>query len=403
MSPTPLGNKDLIRALNRSLVLNTIKRFGPIARAEVARRTGLSPATVTGLTADLIEEGLVFEKAAGDSSGGRPPILLALNPRGGYVVGVKLTESQVIAALTDLEATIVAKVNRPWGGESKEEIVQVISDVISTLVAQGNIRRKQLIGLGVGLAGVVDARAGILRKSPYLPWRDLPLRDLLQSRLRLPVYLDNDVNTLTLAEKWFGAGQGVENFLVVTVGRGIGLGIVMNGQFCRGAHGGAGEFGHTLVDAHGPLCACGKRGCLEAYASDPALMREASAEGTFDHKVSTPDELAALAAEGNASAQAILGRAGAVLGRAVADLINLLDPELIILGGEGTRFGEAMFGPMRQAMGQQVMSGLSNDIQIRLESWGDDAWARGAASLVLRELFESPVHKEEIPGAATVR
>ncbi len=403
MSPTPLGNKDLIRALNRSLVLNTIKSFGPIARAEVARRTGLSPATVTGLTADLIEEGLVFEKAAGDSSGGRPPILLALNPCGGYVIGVKLTENEVIAALTDLEATVIAKVNLPWSGDSKEEIVQVISESVARLISQGNIRRKQLLGLGIGLAGVVDARAGTLRKSPYLPWLDLPLRDLLQSRLRLPVYLDNDVNTLTLAEKWFGSGQGVENFLVVTVGRGIGLGIVMNGQFYRGAHGGAGEFGHTLVDAQGPLCACGKRGCLEAYASDPALMREAARQGALSRPVSTPDELAALAAAGDSGAQAILGHAGEVLGRAVADLINLFDPELIILGGEGARSGEALFGPMRQALNQQVMSGLSKDIQIRVEPWGDDAWARGAASLVLRELFESPVHKEDIQRASPAR
>jgi predicted NBD/HSP70 family sugar kinase len=276
-------------------------------------------------------------------------------------------------------------------------------DVVATLVSQGNIRRKQLIGLGIGLAGVVDARAGMLRKSPYLPWHDLPLRDLLQSKLRLPVYLDNDVNTLTLAEKWFGAGQGVENFLVVTVGRGVGLGIVMNGQFCRGAHGGAGEFGHTLVDVHGPLCACGKRGCLEAYASDPALMREAAVEGAVGRRVTTPNELVVLSAEGDHGARAILSRAGEVLGRAVADLINLLDPELIILGGEGTRSGEALFGPMRQALGQQVMSGLSNDIQIRVEPWGDDAWARGAASLVLRELFESPVHKEENQSAVPAR
>lgn len=403
MSQTPLGNKDLIRALNRSLVLNTIKTFGPIARAEVARRTGLSPAAVTGLTADLIGEGLVFEKAAGDSSGGRPPILLALNPRGGYVVGVKVTETQVIAALTDMEATIISKVNLPWNGDSKDEFIQVIMDVVATLVSQGGIRRKQLIGVGIGLAGVVDARAGTLRKSPYLPWQDLPLRDLLQTKLRLPVYLDNDVNTLTLAEKWFGAGQGVENFLVVTIGRGVGLGIVMNGQFCRGAHGGAGEFGHTLVDEQGPLCACGKRGCLEAYASDPALMREAAVEGAVGRKVSTPNELVVLAAEGDPGALAILARAGQVLGRAVADLINLLDPELIILGGEGTRAGEALIGPMRQAFGRQVMSGLSNDIAFRVEPWGDDAWARGAASLVLRELFESPVHKEELQSAAPAR
>jgi N-acetylglucosamine repressor len=387
----------MIKALNRSIVLNTIKALGPIARAEVARRTGLSPATVTGLTADLIEEGLIFEKAAGDSSGGRPPILLALNPKGGYVVGIKLTETELIGAMTDLEATIIARETVDWNGHDFENAVKGIVELTRRLTAAAGIKKKQVIGLGIGLAGIIDARSGILRNSPYLNWNNLPVRELVQSRLRMPVYVDNDVNTLTLAEKWFGAGQEVSNFLTVTIGRGVGMGIVVNGQFYRGSTGGAGEFGHTLVDLEGPVCACGKRGCLEAYVGDPALVRfanQACREGKLSREVEKAEELVALAEAGETGARDVLEQAGFVLGHAVGSLINVLNPELIVLGGEGTRSGEWLFKPMREAIAAQVVAGMSHDTQIRVEPWGDDAWARGAASLVLHKLFEAPIQHQ---------
>jgi N-acetylglucosamine repressor len=391
----PLGNRDFIRAINRSAVLNTIKTSGPASRTDVARLTGLSAATITGITADLIAEDLVFEKASGDSRGGRRPILLAVNPRGRFVIGLKLTETQVIGALTDLEATVIAKRADPMTSHSVEQALDALSACVLALLREGGLRKKQLLGVGLGLAGIVDAERGRLRLSPYFGWRDVPLRDWLQDRLRVPVTVDNDVNTLTLAEKWFGAGQGVDHFLTLTVGRGVGLGIVVNGQFYRGAQGGAGEFGHTVIDPAGPLCDCGKRGCLETYVGDPGLMRmanEAIARGELEGPVTDTGDLVARAAAGNQAARDVFALAGDVLGRGVANLINVLNPERIIIGGEGVRAGEWLFGPMRAAVERYVMAGLSADTEIRVEPWGDDAWARGAASLVLRGLFESPVH-----------
>ena len=392
-----LGNRDFSRALNRSAVLNMIKTHGPISRAEVARRTGLSAATVTGITAELIADGLVLEKAPGDSRGGRPPILLILNPHGGYVVGLKLTENETIGALTDLEATVMAKRTTRFTDPSPERAVEALAQVVAALVTQSGMRKKQLLGVGVGLAGIVDGARGVLRQSPYFGWRDVPLRDMLQARMRVPVYIDNDVNTLTLTEKWFGAGQGIDDFLTVTVGRGIGLGIVVNGQFYRGVRGGAGEFGHTVMEPDGPLCDCGKRGCLETFVGDPGLLRmaaEAVQRGEMPGPVEGMENLIALAEEGNAGAQAVFARAGDVLGRGVANLINLFNPQRIIIGGEGVRAGDWLFGPMRASVARHVMPGLGDDTEIRIDPWGDDAWARGAASLVLRELFESPAHRE---------
>lgn len=394
MPPNPLGNRDLIRALNRSTVLTMIKTYGPIARAEIARRSGLSPATISAITAELIDENLVFEKSAGDSSGGRPPILLALNPKGGYVIGIKLTETSVTAALTDLEALVVAKRTLVLSSLIPEMVVNELAYLVSELLKERDIDKQQLFGVGVGMAGIVDAGQGVLRQSPILGWQDVHLADMLEDQIGVPVYLENDVNTLTITEKWFGAGQGVDNFLTVSIGRGVGMGIVINGQFYRGARGGAGEFGHTVVDPEGPQCECGKRGCLETFVGDLGILRAASEavdRGEIGQPVYTIEELISLATAGDMGAQDVLAKAGQVLGRSIANLINILNPQKILISGEGARAGKWLFDPMCQAVEVNVMPGLSQDTEIQIDPWGDDAWARGAAGLVLRELFESPV------------
>jgi N-acetylglucosamine repressor len=393
----PTGNRELIRAINRSHVLNAIKSYGPIGRAEIARRTKLSPATVTSISAKLISQNLVLEKSAGDSSGGRPPILLVINPKGGYVIGIKLTETHAVCALTDLEALIIAKSSLPLSGHDPVQVANDLAQMVLSFIRDQKISKKQLLGVGVGLAGIVDAERGILRQSPIYGWDNVPLRDMLQSKLHIPVYIENDVNTLTLTERWFGHGQGVDNFLTVTVGRGVGLGIVANGQFYRGQTGGAGEFGHTTINPEGPLCACGKRGCLESYVGDPGLIRsaqEAAARGELSAPVQTLDDLLSLAQTGDSGALQIFDRAGRILGIGIANLINLFNPKKIIISGEGTREGDFLFNPMRESIEQNTMPGLFDPNTVIIAPWGDDAWARGAAGLVLREVFESPIHKK---------
>jgi len=393
----PTGNRELIRAINRSHVLNAIKTYGPIGRADIARQTGLSPATVTSISAKLISQNLVLEKSAGDSSGGRPPILLVINPGGGYVVGIKLTETHAVCALTDLEALILAKSSMPLSGHDPAQVIDDLAQMVLVFLREQKIAKKQLLGVGVGLAGIVDAEEGILRQSPIYGWDNVPLRSMLQSKLRIPVYIENDVNTLTLTEKWFGHGQGVDHFLTVTVGRGIGLGIVANGQFYRGQTGGAGEFGHTTINPQGPLCACGKRGCLEAYVGDPGLIRSAQESftlGKLSAYVQDLDELLSLAQTGDTAAIQIFDQAGRILGIGIANLINLFNPKKIIISGEGTREGDFLFVPMKESVQQNTMPGLFDPQTIEIAPWGDDAWARGAAGLVLREVFESPIHKK---------
>ncbi len=267
-----------MREINRSVILNLIKTNGPISRADIANRIGLSPATVTSITGILIDEDLIFEKETGDSSGGRPPILLDLNPRGGFVIGIKLMEMQAVAALTDLNATVLQKIKSDIKSKEPREVVECLVQLVHDLIRDGGIPQERLLGVGIGLAGVVDSTRGILRKSPFLGWKDVPLRQLMQERLNVPIFLDNDVNTLTLGEKWLDDGVHVDDFIVVTVGRGIGMGIVLNGQIFRGSAGGAGEFGHLVINPEGPLCDCGNRGCLESYLGEGALLKQAQKE-----------------------------------------------------------------------------------------------------------------------------
>lgn len=382
------GNRQLIREINKSLVLNIVRDHGSISRTDIAHAAHLSLATVSGITNELIEQGLIYEHEEGTSTGGRRPIMLALNPHAGLVAGAKLTDTHLIAALTDLNADVVDRRMVPLGEDrSPEAVISVLAGELDALREAHPDR--PVLGLGVGMAGGIERRSGVVRFSPFLGWREVPLRQLLERRLGLPVVIENDVNTLTMAEKWFGSGVGVSDFLVITLGRGIGMGMVLNGQLYRGGLGGGGEFGHTTVAPDGPQCDCGKRGCLEAFVSDPALLgRMRSGIG---HDL-TMEQAVTLARQGDSVAHTIFASAGRTLGTAVANLINIFNPPLLVVGGEGARALDLMLEPLQDALQAHCFDGFFDDLRLVVEPWGDDAWARGAASLMLEELFRPTLY-----------
>lgn len=398
---SPIGSRHLIRDLNRSIVLNMIKEYEPIGRAEIARRSGLSPASITNITGDLLAEDWILETETGESSGGRRPILLELNPTSGYVIGLKVTESGVVGVLTDLTAEVLVKQEDTVQGSSPAAVAACLASQVDSLCLAAGVARADLLGVGVGLAGVVDASQGLSRHHPFLGWRDVPLGGLLQDLVHVPVYMDNDVNTLIFAERLFGRGQEVDDFLVVTIGRGVGLGMVLHGQVYSGAHGGAGEFGHTIIQKNGLLCDCGKYGCLETYVGESGLLR-AAVEYDDLSSVGSMNELIELGLAGNTSALMIFANAGEILGRGISNLINLFNPALILISGEGVRVGKMFFEPMRVAIAEHTMPVLLSDTEVLIDPWGDDAWAIGAACLVLGEVFRSPVQKG-VPRAVSQR
>ncbi len=375
--------------MNEAVILGVIHEQGPIARTDIAGITSLSPATVTGITAVLIGQGLVFEQELAQSTGGRPPVLLSINRDAGCVIGIKLTESQIIAALTDLGGETLTARTVGFVSRHPDDVLDVIADVVEELCA--GIAGRRFYGVGIGLAGAIDRRAGVCRFSPFLHWRDLPLRALLESRLNAPVVIENDVSALTLAERWFGSGAGLSDFVVVTLGRGVGLGMVLDGRLYRGGKGAGGEFGHLSVDENGPLCDCGKRGCLEALVGEQALANQLA--GALGKSTSLADG-AERARMGDAVALAIFEQAGRTLGVALAGIVNLLNPTKIIVGGEGVHTLDLLLEPMRAALATHCFDGLYDDLELIVEPWGDDAWARGAAGLVLDDLFHARLERD---------
>jgi predicted NBD/HSP70 family sugar kinase len=382
-----MAHRQLLKAINRTSILNVIKAHGSIARADIADLTHLSPAAVTGLTAELIEDGLIVEKQEGASRGGRPPILLALDSEAVCVVGIKLAEEHAALALANLNSDILAKDVILLAERDPESISDQLAKGVRGLLRATQVRSGRLLGVGVGLAGIIDSAAGVCRVSPHNGWREVPFAKLLEERLNCLVYLDNNVNSLTLMEQLYGVGQRARDFLVVTIGRGIGMGVVANGHIYRGAHGGGGELGHIVIDPDGFLCNCGNRGCLETFVAEPWLLRRAALNGL---NVTSPDELLAAAQADHPVARDVLEKAGCLLGQTMANLVNLFNPELIIVSGEGVRMGEFVFGPMRDAMQRHMFAKLAEGLEVKIEPVSDDAWARGAASLVLHKIFSVP-------------
>lgn len=386
------GSKRLLRDLNQSLVLNVIAARGPISRTEIIHQTGLPAATVTRITREFMTAGLISEGAAVESTGGRRPILLEINPTLGYVVGVKLREDSMTVAVCDLRCTAQYAIEAPLSsGATPYEAFDAISAAVERAVREAGVPRQRVLGVGIGLAGFIDFALGVCRYSAIMDWRDVELQGPLEYKLRLPVRIDNDVNTLAVAEHLFGVGREASNFVLVTIGRGIGLGLVMGGEVYRGAHGGAGEFGHTTLDLSpsAPECNCGKRGCLEAVASDFGILRAALQRDPGHHVEDTMQSLLARAQQPEVSA--IFAHAGAVLGAAIANLINIFDPKLIILAGEGVRAGDVLLQPMREAIPRHTF-GPFDQVALQVTATDEVDWARGAASLILQEVFRPPIH-----------
>ncbi len=375
------GSKELIREINASLVLAEL-RLGLVSRTELAKRTGLSLPTVSEIVADLLSAGVVEEREVGSSGGGRRPVLLGLKADAGYVIGIKLTETRVIAVLTDLSAQIVERATETVTGGDVGTVVRAVAKVVRRLG-----KSRQVYGVGVGLAGVIDRASGVVRHATYADWHDVDLADVLAKRIGLPVVVDNDVNTLVANEQWFGAGRGVSDVAVVSIGRGVGLGMVLDGRLYRGAGGGAGEFGHTKVVADGPLCACGGRGCLETVIGEPAILSRT--------KTKDIEQAAKRARDGDPEIAKVFDEVGRVLGTAVGNLVNLLNPKLIVLAGEGTRESDLFLPGFDDALRNAVFDGLQRDLEIVVDDWDDEAWARGAAGLFLAELFQPNLRPDE--------
>lgn len=376
------GATGLTRDLNRAAILRLIGLSGPIARTSIAERLGLSPATVTSITRELIESGIVRTADRAPSRGGRPALLLEIVGTSAHAFGVKIAPDHLVGVVVDLDGSVIEQheerldLSAAGGFEAAVEVLRRWLDAAA--------EETPVLGVGLGVPGVVDSSTGTVT-SPLIGWREFALRDALQAALGIPVLVDNDVNTLAISERLYGRGRDVEYFIALTLGRGVGLGIVAGGDIYHGAGGGAGEFGHVTAILDGPVCSCGKRGCLEAVVGDPALVATARERGVIGKRQGTA-ALLRKADAGDPGAREVYAEAGTLLGRSVANLVNVLSPNLILVSGEGTQawahFEEA-FGKSLQAHVFPPLRGVT----VEVDPWDDAKWAVGAASLVLRATF----------------
>ncbi|HEX7021923.1 MAG TPA: ROK family transcriptional regulator, partial [Trueperaceae bacterium] len=361
-SPTALG-RDHIRALNQRAVIDAIHQHARISRSELAAELRLSPAAVTAITATFIREGLIYEAEQGNSNTvGRKPILLGINYDYAFVYGIKVSNAAITTALANLNSEVLACRSDPLHAHDLHSVLDAIETSTARLLRDSRIPEDKIIGLGVNLPGIVEPGNGIVRHSPLLGWSGVPFATTLQERLRVPVLVENDVNALAAAEAWFGYGRQHDSFLVLTLGRGIGLGIVIDGKVYRGPHGGAGEFGHaTLRPLNAPHQASGT---LESFLSDAALLDHAHQKIPGFPEDATPEDLTELAAQGNPDALALLREAGELLGLALSYLIDIFAPALIILSGEGVRNAPYLLPHTRSALAEHSFGDLAQQTRL---------------------------------------
>ncbi len=390
------------RRNGRRMVFSEIRRNAPVARVDIAKTTGLSPATVTSITAELLTAGLIAEVQADtpdiNAKRGRPRVDLKICATARYVVGVKLSDQSATLSFLDFEGNKIGHFEQV----SKQpvydlpDLLDFLELALNAALENAPVERAQLSGFGLGLAGVVDAEAGIVLWSPILSGSHIPLQKQISARLNMPAFIDNDANLVAIAEQRMGLARDAENFAVVTVEQGVGLGIVINGKIFRGTRGCGAELGHTKVQLDGALCRCGQRGCLEAYVGDYALLREAAtAIGPIDG--TTPKEqmaaLLAAAKNGNKVAQSIIRRAGRMFSMGLANIINIFAPELIILCGERLQnnflYGDEVIKDMKRFAVQ--LGDLTPEIKIH--SWDNQMWSLGAATFALDGVIEQALNE----------
>ncbi len=416
-----------VKAHNLRAVLLTLLRRGPLSRVDLTHLTGLSSTTITNLIAELLENGVVVEggkeatslhrEAAGKPNTGRPPRLLHLVPEARCAVGIHIGVDTVHVGVADLFGQLHAHLVVPHDeAQSPEQTLQRAAELVEQVVAEAGIGRvgtplgrSCLVGVGVGASGLTDPKAGVNILAPNLGWREVPVRQVLAERLGLPVAVDNNVRAMALAEAMFGAGREVHSLIFVYGRVGVGAGFVVDGELYHGSHAGAGEIGHTtVIPAGGAPCRCGNTGCLETLVAEAEIVRQAyilaarhpgSTLATYlaDESETPIERVFAAAQAGDRAAQTLLSERAFYIGLALANLINIVNPDMIILGGVFAA-GDGYLLPMiAETMRQRSFAGLGDRTALCTTTFGRKVGVIGAAALALDAFFYRPAEESE-PG-----
>jgi len=407
------ANTQTLKEINKSIVLSTIHKNDSISRIEIAVITNLSVATVTNLVTELLEEKFIIETGYKKSTGGRRSGLLKINSENLFIVGIELGETEITALLTNfkLEKRALKKISLDESENKPDNIISVIVDSIRSVISDHSISLEKVLGVGIGVPGLVDRDRGVSIFAPNWGWHDVHMKEKIEKIIGIPTYIDNGAKVMALGEKWAGAAQGTSNVIALIIGTGLGAGIIVNGKMCRGASESAGEWGHMVIDINGPKCSCGNKGCLEAYAGVSAIAKR-----TKEILLSTKEDSALrqlgdikpakvvqkvieLALKNDPIAIQVLKETGKYLGIGIANLVNLFNPEIVIMGGwVEIEAGKILLPVIRSTVKEYALEFPFRSTEIVISNLADEAIVIGAAAMVLRKFLQPP----KIKGMASV-
>jgi glucokinase-like ROK family protein len=391
-----------VKYVNKHTALDLIL-FSPggLSRVELARQIGLTRAAMTQIVNDLLDSGAIRETEATNSKGGRPPIILEINPQGGHVVGIDMGATHVNLVITDFSGRVSDEVEIPINiKESPSVCLDLVDKLLRETIAKMNLQLSDIDAIGFGAPGPVDTNAGMVIAPPIMPgWDRFPIREMLEKKWGCPIALANDAELGALGEWAYGAARGENDIAYIKVGTGIGAGLLLDGQIYHGISGAAGEIGHLTMIENGPICNCGNAGCLETLAGGMAIARQAQeavrkGRRTLLSEISpiesiTAREVSAIARRGDLVAQQIIVQAGRYLGIAIAGIVNLFNPTMIILGGGVAQIGDLFLQPIRDEVQKRSLPAAVRTLRIQTAVLRRRSSSMGAVVLAL----SSALHK----------
>lgn len=375
---------NMVKKINKSLVLEQIRQRAPISRALIAERTGLTKATVSSLVQELIDSHLVHEIGAGKSRGGRRPMMLHFNSNAGHAIGIDLGVKSFTAVLVDLNGAVIAEEYSRHRSSSETEVIRDVKEAIRKLCRQAPESPYGIIGIGIGIPGFSDEEGNVLF-APNLGWNDVPLRQTLEQEFSIPVIIENEANAGAVGERQFGSGRGTSSLIYVSLSEGIGTGIWINDELYRGVSGFAGEFGHVSVDPYGKPCRCGNSGCWELYASENALLE--SARIAFADETIDLHDLLKRADEGDPTALSLFDRVGRYLGIGIVNMMNAFNPEKIVLGGRLALARRWLEGAIFEELEKRSVPHPRKKLQLMFTGASGRATVLGAAWMAISDFI----------------
>ena len=411
------SNISRVKAHNLRAILSVLRHHEHASRASLAELTGLSTTTISNLVSELLEQGIVTEegsvKSASRQGAGRPRTALCLVPEARHAVGIHIGVGQIRVAVADLRAHPLNCLSLDHSlDRSSTEVLYDVAGLVDEAISQSGVDREQVVGVGVGASGLVNPHTGVNVVAPNLGWRQVPIRDLLGHQLAMPVCVDNNARAMALGEALFGVGKGVHALAFVYARIGVGAGFVVGEQLYRGSAAGAGEIGHvTIIPEGGKPCRCGNSGCLETLVSEPAIVRLAEelvardrdtilADHFHKGQGATIERILDAARAGDLATRAMLEERACYMGIALANMVNILNPDLIVMGGLCVQGEDLLLPIIERVMRQRAFANLGANVQIKVTAFGSQAGIVGAAALALNSFFYQQPDQTLVEGMA---